>query len=40
MSLGIKIKNSQNPYGNQNASEKILDVLSKVNLKQLINKKF
>tara|TARA_B100000900_G_C20120545_1_gene529743 strand:- start:104 stop:574 length:471 start_codon:yes stop_codon:yes gene_type:complete len=35
-----KIKNSRNPYGNENASKKILDVLSKVDLKQLINKKF
>jgi GDP/UDP-N,N'-diacetylbacillosamine 2-epimerase (hydrolysing) len=35
-----KIKNSQNPYGNENASKKILDVLSKVDLKQLINKNF
>ena len=35
-----RIKNSLNPYGNENASKKILDVLGKVDLKQLINKKF
>lgn len=35
-----KIKNSRNPYGNENASKKILDVLNKADLKQLINKKF
>ena len=35
-----RIKNSLNPYGNENASKKILDVLGKVDLKKLINKKF
>ena len=35
-----KIKKTKNPYGNGGASEKILKILKKIKLKNIINKKF
>ncbi len=34
------IKKSKNPYGNSNSSEKILEILKRMNLKKIINKPF